>query len=221
MIFATREYYEPELILMERFVPRGGIVIDAGANLGIYTVVASRLVGNSGTVLSFEPAAESFPVLERNIELNRLHNVRLFRYALSNREGKTRLYHICEMPNSYSLGTDSESREKYEEVVTTTLDKVLQQQGIRSVDFLKMDVEGAEELVLRGAKSLFDRKQPVVVFEINGRAAARLDLSEDGTWKLLADLEYRFFAIGDTSNFKELDAPPSGGNVIAIPRGQI
>ena len=66
-----REYYEPELSLLDTYLTDGKVFIDAGANTGIYTVIAGKLVGDSGKVISFEPGSESFQTLARNIEVNK------------------------------------------------------------------------------------------------------------------------------------------------------
>src|SRR3981189_491914 len=70
VIFALRHLYERELAYLERLVSPGTTVVDAGANYGIYTVAAARLVGPSGRVLSFEPGSQAFSVLKKNIKIN-------------------------------------------------------------------------------------------------------------------------------------------------------
>lgn len=215
-IFVTREDYEPELTYLDRLLSPGKVFVDGGANFGIYTVVASKLVGNSGVVLSFEPSPENFAILQRNVELNKMENVKVFCSAISDRDGTTRLYHIDNAPNSYSLGKDVNPTTDYEEISTVSLDSVLQREGLERVDFLKLDVEGAEELVLRGAKSLFSRMRPIVLFEVSESATKRLGLSTDGAWKMLEKLRYKLFTVGTKGELVSLDAPKLGNN-IAIP----
>ncbi|MEM7595960.1 MAG: FkbM family methyltransferase, partial [Cyanobacteria bacterium P01_A01_bin.83] len=103
-IFVTRENYDPELIYLENLLAPGQVFIDGGANYGIYTVVAAKLVGSSGKVFSFEPAVETHPILEKNIRINNLINTKAFQYGLSDHVGKARFYHVDNAPNSYSLG---------------------------------------------------------------------------------------------------------------------
>src|SRR5437588_7513885 len=81
-VFVLREEYEPELRWLERALGDGMVVIDGGANLGIYTMLASRLVGESGTVLSFEPGPGSFDRLAHNVALNHASNVDAMNEAL-------------------------------------------------------------------------------------------------------------------------------------------
>jgi len=220
MIFATREYYEPELTYLNRFLSPGAVVVDGGASCGIYTVAASKVVGETGRVLSFEPGAQSFSVLKRNVELNRLHNVRTFRMALSDTQRKARLYHHPHGPNSYCLAGETSWCHEFEEIATTTVDVCLGQEGLQHIDLLKMDVEGAEELILRGANSVIASSRPVVIFEVNPDAAARLGLQPDGAWKLLESLGYSFHRLGNEGNLARLESPPDGGNVLAIHPGK-
>jgi FkbM family methyltransferase len=219
--FVIREDYEPELNYLESVLSPGKVFVDGGANFGIYTVLASQLVGDSGRVLSFEPAAESFPILKHNVELNKMSNVKLFNLAISDKEENTRFYHIDNAPNSYSLGSDVNSETNFEEVQTTTLDKVLSDEGIERVDLIKLDVEGAEELVLQGARSLFSRMRPTLILEINPTAIARLGLSPDGIVNLLKEWDYDLFGITNAGELFSLSLDASfHGNVIAIPRNK-
>lgn len=216
-IFIFREYYEPELWVLDTYLTEGKVFIDAGANTGIYTIIAGKLVGNSGTVLSFEPGSESFQTLARNVEINQLSNVKLFQSALSEQEGYAKLYHIDNAPNSYSLGGDLNSQANFEEVHTTTIDNVLSREQIEQVDLIKMDVEGAEEYVLRGAISLFSRLKPIVIFEYNPHITSRFKSSPDGAWNFLKELGYEFFQVQPTGegDLLKLDAPKVG-NIVAI-----
>jgi len=219
MIFALSGRYENELLHLDRFISPGMVVVDGGANCGIYTVAAAKLVGPSGLVLSFEPGAEAFAVLRQNVDLNKLTNVCTYRAALSDKEGKAALYHHREGPNSFSLGATGADGEAFEEVITRTLFQVVREQTVRRVGLIKLDVEGCEELVLRGAISIIARDRPTVLFEMNRSAVARLGLCPIGSWKLLESLGYRFFSLTERGGLCDLNQPPTGNdaiNVVAI-----
>jgi len=171
-----REYYEPELAYLEKILSPGNLSIDVGANFGVYTLVASRLVGETGRVLAFEPTAQSFATLRQNIALNHFSNVRAFSSRTSADRGKARLYHARD-PVGNSLGKDPLWGVEGEEVQTEALDNLLEESGIGRVDAIKIDVEGAEELVLRGAIRCLTSYNPIVIFEFNPGCAARLGLS--------------------------------------------
>src|SRR6266436_5741193 len=216
-IFAFREYYEPELAYLEKVLSPGKVFIDVGANFGVYTLVASKLVGTSGRVIAFEPTAQSFAILRQNIALNHFANVRAFQFALAQRRGKAWLYHGWD-PVGNSLGKDPLCGNEGEEVQTEALDKLLEEKGIDRVHAIKIDVEGAEELVLRGAIRCLTSYNPIVIFEFNPGCAARLGLSPDGARDFLQSLNYEFVVLGDCANCKNPAQRPTYFNIIAIPK---
>ena len=102
--YLFREHYEPELMLLERFLKPGMVFVDGGANTGVFTFTAARLVGPTGRVLAFEPGAACFAALEASRALNQFEQVRLWKAALSDRSGTARLYHCWGQENAFSLG---------------------------------------------------------------------------------------------------------------------
>jgi FkbM family methyltransferase len=216
-IFAFREYYEPELAYLEKILSPGKVFVDVGANFGVYTLVASRIVGEAGMVLAFEPTAESFAILRRNIQLNQFSNVRSFQVALAQMRGKAWLYHGWD-PVGNSLGKDLLCGDEGEEVQTEALDQRLEENGVDRVDAIKIDVEGAEELVLRGAIRCLTTQSPIVIFEFNPGCAARLGLSPWGARDLLESLNYEFLMIGDLARSNDPESQPTYFNIVAIPR---
>src|SRR6266446_10443872 len=216
-IYAFREYYEPELAYLEKVLSPGKVFIDVGANFGVYTLVASKLAGAAGRVIAIEPTAQSFAVLRQNIALNHLANVRAFQFALAQRRGKAWLYHGWD-PVGNSLGKDPLCGNEGEEVQTEALDKLLEEKGIDRVHAIKIDVEGAEELVLRGAIRCLTRNRPIVIFEFNPGCAARLGLSPCGARDLLESLGYEFVLLGDCARSNNPEARPTYFNIVAIPK---
>jgi FkbM family methyltransferase len=216
-LFVFRENYEPELADLEKHVSPGKTFIDVGANFGIYTVVASKLVGEAGRVIAFEPTAQSFDVLRKNVGLNNFNNVLTFRTAVSDEPGTGWLYYGTD-PVQNSLGKNPCWDAGGEEVVMESLDHVLLQAGVDRVDVIKIDAEGAEELVLRGAVNLFSSMRPIVIYEVNREASAHLGLSEDGATKFLKRLGYEFFVHG-RPGIASSDRPLAGYfNIVAIPK---
>ena len=216
LIFAFREHYEPELGYLQKILSPGMTFVDAGACYGIYTLAASKIVGKEGRVLSFEPASRAFPVLQKNIGLNHLTNVLAYRLALTDRKGKAWLYHH---PNvgCDSLGRDYSFTESGEEIATETLDAMLRDASINHVDVIKMDVQGAEELVLRGANAIIHSQHPVIIFEVYPEGPPALGLSPFGAWDFLQSLGYEFFVV-DRSQSLQRETTPPNGNAIAIYR---
>jgi len=215
LMFAFRDMYEPELSCLEALLSPGMTFVDVGACYGIYTLVAAKLVGSSGTALAFEPATRSFAVLEDNIALNSLGNVRAYRVALSDRASVRRLY-LHPDPSRNSLAKTEETVGYPEQVEANTLDAFLGSIASRSIDVIKMDVEGAEELVLRGARETLSAARPAIIFEVNPQAATALGLSPRGAWEFLDHMGYDFYCLSDGSRLAALRCAPPGGNVVAL-----
>jgi FkbM family methyltransferase len=217
LLYAFGEDYEPELIYLEKLLTRGGVFVDVGACFGVYTLAASSIVGPQGKVIAFEPAAEAFSALQRSIQLNHSNNITAFHIALADRDAILKLYHHPDTSRN-SLGRRAQSTQDFEKVRTRTLDEVLHEMGLGHVDVIKIDVEGAEELVLRGARNLLTSSHPAIIFEINRDAPPSLGLLSDGAWDLLLELGYRFYCVGGSGGLATPKAAPFNGNVVAIHR---
>jgi len=96
--------YEPfETELVRKEVKKGDVVLDIGANIGYYTLIFAKLVGQEGEVLAFEPDPNNFALLKKNIEINGYRNVSLLQKAVSNRSGKIRLYLSDSNPGAHTI----------------------------------------------------------------------------------------------------------------------
>jgi FkbM family methyltransferase len=213
--FLFREHYEPGLLLLERVLKPGMTFVDGGANKGIYTFIAARLVGDTGRVLAFEPGKESFRALKKSLRLNRFAHVVLRRQALSDRIGTARLYHIQSSENNFGLGPSSNPHTGFEKVETITLEQVLKELDLRSIDFLKLDVEGSQELILRSSRKLLSDSRPILLIENNPAACRRLSLDPDGAWQLLGEMGYGFFALNDRAQVIPTAHPGGFRNLVA------
>ena len=216
-IFAFREYYEPELAYLERILSPGKVFIDVGANFGVYALIASKLVRETGRVLAFEPTAQSFATLKNNIELNHASNVLAYQVALAQTKRKAWLNYGWDPVGNW-VSKDSPGSSEGEEVQTEALDQVLVEHGITHVDAIKIDVEGAEELVLRGAIGCLTAHSPIVIFEFNPDCAARLGLSPWGARDLLESLGYESVVLGNCATSDNPESRPAYFNIVAIPK---
>jgi len=217
LAFVFRERYEPELPYLVEILSPGMTFVDAGACYGLYTLAASKIVGERGRVIAFEPASRAFRVLQKNIVLNSLANVLAYPLALAASKGKALLhYHPC--VGCDSLGRDHSFTETAEEIASECLDDVLRNIPINHVDVIKMDVQGAEELVLRGASKILRASRPTIIFEVYPPAAVLLGLSPNGTWDFLDTLGYEFFVVDRHGKLQRELSPPTDRNVVAIPK---
>jgi FkbM family methyltransferase len=135
--------------LLKRILPKGAVVVDAGANIGVYSRFLSRCVGPTGVVHSFEPSPENFSRLQRAV--NKLANVRLSQAALGERSGKSNLYVSHELNVDHrTYATQGDSR-RIVPIDIIALDDYFFKSGQR-VDLIKMDIQGYELHALRGAQ---------------------------------------------------------------------
>lgn len=213
LLYVFRDDFEPDLSLMNRFLTPASTMVDVGANYGVFSMVAARLVGPSGKVIGFEPAQSTFSVFQKNLTVNGIANVTPLRMALAEKPGQLRLYHDAD-PTRNSLAPTGSS--EFEEVEVSTLDHVLAEKKVVSVQFLKIDVEGADELVLRGARATLERDKPPVFFEHNSAAASRMGLAGDGSFRVLEGLGYRFYQTKDERLIPVTAATSEEGNILAV-----
>jgi FkbM family methyltransferase len=144
--------FEEEETRQARSVLRPGhTFVDAGANVGYYTLLASRLVGAAGRVLAFEPAPYALAKLRDNVARNRLANVEAVGAGLGEAKSTATLY-VKESMENYTPSMVPGEGGREVSVSVLALDEELSRRGVRRVDLLKLDVEGYEPNVLRGAK---------------------------------------------------------------------
>lgn len=152
-------------------VPPGGIVWDVGANVGFYSMIAARFVGD-GRVFAFEPLPANQAAIRRNAALNGLENVELIAVALSDAEGEADL-ELHGDPTWAKLDTSADTTFKRDSAVAgsvrvavSTLDAQLAK--LPAPDLVKIDIEGAEVAALRGAVRLLDEVRPTLICELHG-----------------------------------------------------
>jgi FkbM family methyltransferase len=157
-VYNSMSAHEDEII--EHFTPKeGDVVIDVGAAFGFYTIIGAKRVGTKGKVFAIEAQRDSFKMLNRNIKLNRLSNVKTLNYAIYSKEMKVKFY------SSYSIMPESAGghTNKYVEVNANTLDYILQQEEITDVNWIKIDVEGAEFEVLKGSSNVLSKSKDIAL----------------------------------------------------------
>ena len=163
-----RGSYEPgTTYVFKQVLKEGMVAIDVGAHMGLYTLFASKLVGENGIVLAVEPSEREFCRLKANLELNHVTNVRLIRVAVSNRRSEAVLLIASEEHSGHNtLGDfayDSTRLEGKQLVRTGRLDDIVQQEGLSRIDVIKMDIEGSELFALEGASNTLKQFHPVLL----------------------------------------------------------
>lgn len=152
-VYGVHEPFSTELVKKE--IKEGDVVLDLGANIGYYTLIFARLVGKKGKVFAFEPDPNNFALLKKNIEINGYRNVLLVQKAVSDRTGNIRLYLSGENADAHSLFESADARTSID-VETVRLDDYFAEfEG--TIDFIKMDIEGAEGQAIQGMPTVLKR----------------------------------------------------------------
>lgn len=127
---------------------KGDIVFDVGAHIGIYSLRVAKIIGCNGIVFALEPEKTNYKLLSKHIEINKAENVTPINKALSNKKGTARLF----LSDHYSSRNHSlvVEESKFTLIETTTWDELLENLGVHKPDIAKIDVEGAEPLVIQG-----------------------------------------------------------------------
>ena len=157
--------------ILQQFSPKeGDTVIDIGAHIGRYTLISSKRIGQNGRVLAIEANPAVFNMLNKNINLNHLTNVKSLNYAVFSEKTKIKLFVPGDnldftIYNTVMTDRSRKYSEKYVEVEANTLDNILQQNQINpeDVNWIKIDVEGAEYEVLKGATNVLSKSKDIAL----------------------------------------------------------
>ena len=173
VVYCFREFCEPGVraALLANLKP-GFVAYDVGANIGLWTLLMSRLVGPGGNVTAFEPVPATAARLRANLALSRIDSVDVEEVALGRRPGTARVFVPAQCDRA-SLAPEGESDEAFE-VPLVRLDEFWVQTGAPMVDFVKIDAEGSEPRILAGAERLFGECRPTVACEVNSAKLAPL-----------------------------------------------
>lgn len=173
-----QDWFEDELRAVRGLLQPGDSVIDIGANLGVYALSMARVVGDSGEVTAFEPASQTAALLRQSARLNGFQQLTVLQQGVAASSGEACL----------ATGDDSELNQLISEepaggsretVALTSLDDWLETRKSRAaISFLKIDAEGQELNILRGARRFLQEQEPLILFEIKHGAALHLELVE-------------------------------------------
>ena len=171
--------------IIDHFIPKErDIVVDIGAHIGLYTIMASKHVGPNGKIVAIEANPDNFEMLNRNVKLNQLTNVTNLNCAVYSQETRIKLYLAGEGSNRTKYNTlmaerANEGKEKFVEINADTLDHLMQLQGISEINWIKIDVEGAEYEVLKGASNIISHSKDIsLLIEVHNLSGSNSTLYE-------------------------------------------
>ncbi len=184
-----QDWFEDEIRFLRRLLEPGMTVIDIGANYGVYTLAMALVVGPTGRVWAFEPAAATADLLAESIQCNGFDQVVLQRSAISSQcgEGRLSLESHCEL-NALLHGEGPDGTGQA--VAVVSLDSCIEPCGWTDIDVVKLDAEGEESEILRGGEGFFRSFSPLVQYEVKAGDDWHLDLVRQ-----FADLGYHSYRL--------------------------
>jgi FkbM family methyltransferase len=196
------------------------VFLDVGSYFGYYSLEVARRTHGLARVFAFEPVPANYRLLMENIGLNEFKNIRGVQLAVSDIAGEVRF----EIPPDDNRGigkiaTDGDAPELLVTVNATTLDQFVEEQGIARLDAMKIDVEGAEVRVLRGARASIRKFRPVMVIELNPPCLQRFGSSQEELIGAIRELGYEIYR-ARPAGLKKFDGLESGEiyvNIFCLP----
>jgi FkbM family methyltransferase len=175
-LLGTNERAVQELIAAE--LSAGDVFYDIGANVGFFTLLAARLVGEQGLVVAFEPVPESAATIRRNVAANNFTNVLVLEQAAFSRAGSATLAVPADQVGAL-LTSDAPAGTRSITVELVEIDELVRTGAIRPPNVVKIDVEGAEVDVLAGMKDVLPAAVPLVLCELHDTDAAVRELLDE------------------------------------------
>ena len=158
-------YYElPTINLIKKYLPKGGVFIDVGANIGNVSLIAAKIASK---VIAIEPVQKFIDRIKRNFAINKMNNVSILPFAASDKAGIVSFYAIKEGIANGMRGSFYQDHAKNEteeiQVEAKTLDEMLKDET--RIDFIKIDTEGNDGRVILGSLKIIEKHHPIIIFE--------------------------------------------------------
>jgi len=184
---------EPEGDVKKTFmnnINEGDTIIDVGANIGEFSLIAAKKVGNKGKIISIDPLRQAVSWLEKNFRLNGFSNYEILEKAVGKNKGTMTLYKRSESSEIGILDPDISEKKLVNtgEILVDTIDGIISSRNIDKVEMLKIDVEGFEYEVLCGCKNSFKEKKIKKIFcEIHSQFLKKRGLNKDSIYDILKE----------------------------------
>ena len=199
-------YETEEVMLFAAFLKPGMFFVDVGANIGLYTIIADKKLGEHGKIWAFEPSTENYKNLLKNISLNHCKIVNLVNLGLGNKDnqkltlrldagqGDAERYFLHDNKPPPEKVSNIAKQVEGEEILLTTIDSFMNRNNNTKVDFIKMDAEGYEYYVLQGAKTILAlNPDAVIMLECTELGAKRGGYAQQDVYDLLSELNLNLF----------------------------
>jgi FkbM family methyltransferase len=214
----SNNYETNNISYLSLLVENNWNVLDLGANVGVYTVILSRLVGENGCVVSFEPTKSIFKHLKNSIKWNNVRNVRLENKAVGKTEMEMMFYFKLESGSvSNSLISYKENEGKSYKVDVVSLDNYKKTNDLK-FDFIKLDVEGSEIDVLKGASSVIKNDRPILLIAVHPLIIQENKQNHSEIFEILESFNYSIYYNGNLISKEYFNVKMNLFDVICIPK---
>jgi FkbM family methyltransferase len=218
-------FEEAEIAFVEMLLQPGMTVVDAGANHGLYTLLASKRVGRSGRVIAFEPSPRERKRLRRHLWVNRCKNVNVQSCALGDERRQADLFLVEGRENGCNSlrAPQVDARTVTVRVEVERVDDVLKKLAILRVDFIKLDIEGAELSFLQGARTTLASSRPVILAEVQDLRTRPWGYAARETIDFLTRADYCWFALTANRNLQPISThlKTYNANLVALPAERV
>ena len=173
----TRGYYllrnkqEPILEFCYKFINKNDTIIDAGANQGIFSLSFKSQITNEGLIICIEPFNYAIKKLKKNFKLNNFSNYLIYKKTLSNHNKKSKIYYSNHITDA-SIINHKFKKSKITDSIT--IDKIVASNYLKKLNFIKLDIEGAELLAIKGGIKSIKKFKPLIYLEINNSKSFNL-----------------------------------------------
>ena len=192
--YFPKNYEAENFELLRKSCKPGAVIIDIGAHIGLFSVIAAQVTGKTGKVYAFEPAPGTYSLLQKTVAINHGETViESFKKAVGKENGKITFFISNDLAdNSNSLVNYKEDRTLHGiDVAVTSIDNFVKEKNINRLNFIKIDVEGAEYDTLQGAVETLRTLKPVCIVAIHPQPIAAKGDSLEAIYDLIAGCNYR------------------------------
>lgn len=204
-IIHTRTFESHVADAIRRNLKPGDVFLDLGANIGFFTLLAARIVGESGKVISVEPNTQNLQLLYASILENQFNNVKIFPFAASD---CSQILNLTSFGSNGLVGIPTISQSNSQFLQSAVIDELLQNEG--KINLVKLDIEGYEPLALRGMDKIIRKHNPVLISEFSPwHIEHRTDVTSKEYLKQLSQYGYSLGIIqasGDVINDRNIDS---------------
>ena len=222
-LYYTGSYEAGTLAFIKNNLKKGNCFVDVGANIGLMSIVASKVVGSQGKIYSFEPHPNTVKILRFNVNLNSIKNIEVFEKGVGSKSEVAKIYDRWDVNRGGASLLSSSSNQKSHDIQIVSLDEVFEN---IEIDMLKIDIEGFELEALKGAEKILSAENPPILIVECTQETEHQDYSREElyTWLKNTNSRFKFYKLkGSKSRVSKLieitdqSELPTHDNLFCIP----